>query len=533
MSERARFHARRKNIQVTESMSHKALYPLIDIMVDATNNSLGCRSCTTFSGYTLADHDWLSQWEEADRHDFEKWLGEESQVRTIEKARSRLLVDPRTIKEEMHPYPQQLYSLLKLRLMELPMRRATVEQWRRTLLNMKRDGIRREELDWSGVNQFLFNQDDSAYLTKDELLAAIDFSHIELQLCNELECDVECHLPFNEIAQRIPGTQLQISGYPVNDEDVGVVRYRSSSPSYRVGSIRTGGRALLSNEQPRWFVLGPFGNIITTEKREAYFFDSSDAARRAAIQHARKSNRLQPELIYSQPYEYMTLHGGDDYREWLVTLPNYHRSHFTAHYYERNVLLHIRTKIRKSVEGYRVLFIEELQSDWQQAVAQNGLSSGIPLAPFRKEWASLALKLMLMHVAKTGLDGIAWTNSKVHEMRYERSMNPLERLYDQQIPQTLNNIGRTWKTEVQTGEFNSRSPWLHAARCDECWKVEGGAGKFSTRPRYNKQQAQELIVRHSKELTLSLPMMLLPDAMKREINVNGLPLFGEQLHVKL
>ena len=250
----------------------------------------------------------------------------------------------------------------------------------------------------------------------------------------------------------------------------------------------------------------------------------------AAENHARQSHRLRPQLTYSKTYEYMSLHGGEEYREWLVTLPDYHRSHFTAHYHERNILLHIRTKIRETRDGSRVLFIEELQSDWQQAVASYGLASGVPLAPFRKEWASLAIKLMLMHVAKSGLDGIAWADASVHEMRYDRPMTALQRLYDQELPRLLNRLGKPWQAKHGKAEFETRSPWLHAARCNECWKVEGGAGKFSTRPRYDKQQAIEIIERHSKALSLNLSMLRLPEAMRRDINEHGLPLFGEQIH---
>jgi hypothetical protein len=307
------------------------------------------------------------------------------------------------------------------------------------------------------------------------------------------------------------------------------VRYRSNMPDYRVGHIRSQGRALHAGKDMQWFVLGPYSEGIADTVTRSPLFVSSVAAMQTANNHARRSHRLRPQLSYSGRYEYMSLHGGEEYREWLVTLPNYHRSHFTAHYHDRNVLLHIRTKIREACDGSRVLFIEELQSDWQQAVARYGLRSGIPLAPFRKEWASLALKLMLLHAVNSGMDGVAWTDAAVHELRYDRPMNAMQRLYDNELPRILNHLAEPWQGKVETAEFETRRPWLHAARCNQCWKVEGGGGKFSTRPRYDKQQALALIERHSKALTLSLPMLRLPEAMKAHIAENGLPLFGERL----
>jgi len=529
LPERARYHARRLKLRVNERTSHLQLYPLVDILIDVTNNSHGCRGCTTFSGHTLGDRKWINEWSPEDRRFFLNWLQEESQVRIIEQARVRLLANRAVHKEELHDYPNSLYSILRNRISALPMMRATADQWRRTLLNMKRDGIRREELDWSGAMEFLSQQTQHDFITKEALLNAINFSHILPQLSNELECEGESHLPFREVAQRIPGFQLQMAGYQVNEEDIGVVRYHCNQPNYRVGTIRLQGRSLAVGNAPCWFALGPYSMVISDPESTTPLFVSSDAALQAAECHARKSHYLRPELTYSKSYEYMTLHGGDAYREWLVTLPDYHHSHFTAHYHERNVLLHIRTKVRETEAGSRVLFIEELQSDWQQAVARHGLGSGIPLAPFRKEWASLAMKLMLMHAVKSGLDGIAWADSAVHALRYDRAMSALERIYDHQLPRILKRLTKPWQVDIEQAEFKTRSPWLHAARCNECWKVEGGSGKFSTRPRYDKQQAMALIERHSKALTMSLPMLRIPDAMRTHIEKYGLPLFGEQL----
>jgi hypothetical protein len=250
-------------------------------------------------------------------------------------------------------------------------------------------------------------------------------------------------------------------------------------------------------------------------------------ARQAANRHALRSHRLRCDLVYGGRYEYMSLHGGEDYREWLLTLPNYQHSHFNGHFFERNILLHLRTKVRCDAGGSRLLFIEEIQSDWHRAAARYGARGGVAPAPFRKEWVSLALKLMLLHVVEKGLDGIAWADAAVHELRYDQPMPPLRRLYDEALPRLLNRLAAPWKGEVGSGSFATKQPWLHAARHKELWKVEGGAGKFATRARYNKQQALELIERHSKAVDLELPVLRPPTAMREHIARYGLPLFGE------
>jgi len=76
------------------------------------------------------------------------------------------------------------------------------------------------------------------------------------------------------------------------------------------------------------------------------------------------------ELTFRGRYRHLSLHGGEDYREWLVRLPNYYQSYFGPHFTERNVLLHMRTKTRVDWQGRKLLFIEEIQSDWLNIVAE-------------------------------------------------------------------------------------------------------------------------------------------------------------------
>lgn len=530
MSERAMFHAKRQQLQVTESTPHNLLYSLIDILIEQPQGASGSGKSWCFSGYTLANLDWIGGWEERDRRFFLEWLREPSQVRLIEQARRRLLVEKTLPRERVYPYPERLYSMLRCRLESLPLPRAAAGQWQRTLLNMKRDGLRREELDRSGAMDFLAQQPANAVIDRQALLSAVDFSAIQARLVTELECDNGYRLPFAEVAQKLAASQLRLAGLAVGERDFGVVRYCCSKPGYRIGILWPAGRSLCAPGVRRWFVLGPGGEAIAHPQREAEkWFASLQQAQQVAESHAARRHCLTCDLSCRAQYEYLSLYGGEDYREWLVTLPDFHQSHFTGHFYERNILLHIRSKVRRTRDGCRVLFVEELQSDWHQAYARYGLRGGIPRAPFRREWASLALKLMLLHVVECGLDGIAWADAAVHELRYDKVMTPLRRLYDEEMPCILNRLARPWDGQVARLRFDTRRPWLHAVRSKDRWKVEGGAGKFVTRARYSKHEAQALIARHSKAVTLDLPALLLPEGMRRHIAEHGLPLFGERI----
>lgn len=529
MSERARYHATRLKLKVSEATPHRALYPLVDILVERAPGAHTSASVEVqFSGHTLADARFYNQWDERDRRYFFEWLREPAQVSTIELARRRLLVEREPPKELLHPYPSRLYSLLRQRLQALPLQRAATVQWQRTLLNLTRNGIRREELEWSGVLAFLARQPKGELLDKRALLEAIDFSPIALKLSNELQCNRNCQLPFREVAQRLAGYQLQLAGYAVAASDLGVIRHCARHPNYRVGLLWPGGHPPRELHQQQWFVLGPYAQPVAhPEVKTQQLFASADVALQIANQHALRNHHLRCELSQRERYEYMTLHGGSEYREWLVTLPNYRHSLFNGHFYERNILLHIRSKERTSSDGKRVLFIEEIQSDWHQVSERSRRYEEIPAAPFRKEWAALALKLMLLHLVERGLDGIAWADGQVHEMRYDKPLAPLRRLYDEELHKAAERLGKPWQLQIGRGEFATRSPWLHAARHKEQWKVVGGGGRFATRPRFDKQQALALIERHSKAVTLTLPLFIVPDAMRCHIREHGLPLFGE------
>ena len=192
--------------------------------------------------------------------------------------------------------------------------------------------------------------------------------------------------------------------------------------------------------------------------------------------------------------------GGENYRELLLTLPNKEfnyrlrdgglmtpaeyealtprerkmvgegkkesitsKEYKSAHFDEPNVLAHIRFNERTDAGGQRVLFIEEIQSDWHQEGRKKGyrqtgaklsraedqrlefLSSernhtaaesrefnslwaraseegnGVPDAPFKKTWHELAMKRAIRWASENGFDRVAWTTGEQQAERYDLS----------------------------------------------------------------------------------------------------------------
>lgn len=141
----------------------------------------------------------------------------------------------------------------------------------------------------------------------------------------------------------------------------------------------------------------------------------------------------------------------------------------SSHWDESNVLGHTRVNERTTVDGKKVLFLEELQSDWHQegrkkgyrddsipkqiealdkrrreleelgkeatpeqkkewAAVQNELralrpkaETGVPEAPFAKTWHEFLFKRMVREAAEKGFDWLGWTPGEVQAARYDLS----------------------------------------------------------------------------------------------------------------
>ena len=142
----------------------------------------------------------------------------------------------------------------------------------------------------------------------------------------------------------------------------------------------------------------------------------------------------------------------------------------SSHFDQPNILAHVRFNERTDADGKRVLFLEELQSDWAQKGRKEGfdieptvsrLENGkwqiqrgvertelppgrfksveeaqawatenyrgrgeIPSAPFvtdTKAWVALALKRMIRYAAENGFDRVAWTTGEQQAARYDLS----------------------------------------------------------------------------------------------------------------
>lgn len=531
-SVRARYHATRLNVRVTHETPHTRLYKLVDIIsANEPNDPVALKSNYHFTGYTLADSHWLNKQTCADKNYFLDWLQQSSTQYEIEGARRKLIYDELPDSIHSFAYPEMFYSSLVESIQHLPMKKAPVKQWFATINNLQRIGIRQDEIHWSGLGDFLSRElaKPEKILGKQDILKAIDFSAIRLELTSELVRHSCEELHYTECARKLPLSVMWRAGINADCTNNAVLRYTNSLLGYQIGYLKSDFRYSSSIDNRHWFALDSFGHAIKDEHGQKMLFDNPDMVKQRVKHHATITYGLRGQLINQSKYQYISLHGGENYCEWLVTLPDYSKSHFSSHFTERNVLLHIRTKIRCDEKQRKLLFIEEIQSDWHQLTRQNHRTHGVvlkPLAPFRTEWVSLALKLMLFHAVKEGYAGLAWADGNLQASRYDAELPMVKRLYDKIIPQQICKLGRSWQGHIASTLIKTKRPWLRIARIRDKWQVKNSEIGFVTRPRKTREEATAIVERHSKTLSLQVPVFLIPDAMARDILNKGLPMFG-------
>lgn len=161
---------------------------------------------------------------------------------------------------------------------------------------------------------------------------------------------------------------------------------------------------------------------------------------------------------------------GDNYREILLTLPENKDMFTEGHWSQKNVLAHVRIYDTTDEKNRKVLFVDELQSDWHQKGRERGYkgdlprsqnfesfvrsnypdqltdvhsmwkndsnpiykewrdledkiiqnSSAIANAPYKQTeaWASLAIKRIIKMAVEQGYDAVAFSPAEIHTERW-------------------------------------------------------------------------------------------------------------------
>jgi hypothetical protein len=181
-------------------------------------------------------------------------------------------------------------------------------------------GVKQEEIDWLGIDEFL---KDKKKVTKQEMLDFIRANNVQVQEVEKSE-----------------NAKLKWTAKKTSD----------------------GGWNVFANDKQIDLVYGP-------------------NSKTAAINEVKNSPNLEsmfenyPDLVPNEKTKFSEyqLPSGKNYRELLLTLPDAKGGEFkSSHFDESNILAHVRFNDRTDAEGKKVLFLEEVQSDWHQKGREKG-----------------------------------------------------------------------------------------------------------------------------------------------------------------
>ena len=352
--------------------------------------------------------------------------------------------------------PKRFYSQLERSFEQAPDRvfgpAKQVKAWLAS--NAGKLGVKQDEVQWSGINEWL---DLQGKVSKAEVLS-----------------------------------YLQQNGVQIDEVEKGEAGYNEDDPQLPKGS---GLRVIEATDGADGYeVLAKNGRVIGTGETEA-----------EAIADAYSGNPEYWEKATSTKYEQYVLPGDQNYRELLLTLPGKatddkfrdiqrrldsaktpeesvailnersdlmaerEKMYSSAHWDEKNILAHVRFNDRTDADGNRVLFIEELQSDWGQQGKKSGFfdvkkpwevfnpregetvaafasereamadaeargslfdwsyaghEGRVPTGPFvtkTEAWLDLGLKRMIAYAVENGYDKVAFVNGQQSAERYDLS----------------------------------------------------------------------------------------------------------------
>jgi hypothetical protein len=354
----------------------------------------------------------------------EDYLTKQGAIANIVEPSPKKVVEPFSAIDELG-----FHSPLENAILKIQQPKGTGEQFLKQL--EKTPGVKTEELDVTGIKQFLL---DKPTVTKQELLDQMATNRLKLEqktLIREPENSIDDYqlrggevfddddyirgladdfhydmknddiLRSEERDALLKADPDRYADYQTNpyaqarlEEDVDGVLYeiakQQANDMYYENPIRRYNDdfdyEIYGNDDMGYSFKSPSGEFLNIGGRNGTY-DLGDAE--AALREYHLEQGLLNLDGGGAKFEDYTLPGKyENYRELLVTLPSKQvkGSDFeSSHFDEPNILAHTRLNDR-IINGKKTLFVEEIQSDWHQAGRKKGYAS--ESAPFKKEYDS-------------------------------------------------------------------------------------------------------------------------------------------------
>lgn len=234
-------------------------------------------------------------------------------------------------------------------------------------------GVKAEEIKWSGVEQFI---EGKKSVGKDELKAFLARNSLEIKTLGRGDPAYN-----DEYTDYMRWAMNEAARIDVEPEHIAVWSNEDLSAD------------IYEQEDGTWF--DEVSNRDFSDRDEALVYAGEKHSKNLEYWATKADGipNIEPE------YQTYSLPGGSDYREVLFTLPHIKSSYQGPHWLEDNVFAHTRLQDFTASDGGKVLFVEEVQSDWHQKGREDGYakapnltigkyekqSNGIDIAEVRDE----------------------------------------------------------------------------------------------------------------------------------------------------
>ena len=367
-------------------------------------------------------------------------------------------------------YAPTFYSKMGKVIDEMKMDKIAAKDVVRYLTDTKR-GVKAEEIKWSGIEEFL---EGKKSVTKAEL------------------------------QEFVAGSQLKIEETVLGDGEAITIKQSAYEPNDLV--IMHGGTVhdtLAWDEKEKVWVSDSSGFYFTSKENIRNHYKVNDSGTR---------------------WGNYKLDGGENYREITFKMPNsdYSNQMMTTHWGTTGILAHARIQDFE-VDGQKMLFIEEIQSDWHNEGAKKGYikktdadvrakrqelenyiksrlgkensaeeiakiqearreyirlgqnmsnADAVPDAPFKDNYHEYVLKRIIRMAAEEGYDSIGWTTADIQSERWSDDYAEGYRIeYDQDIPKFLNKYGKKWGAKVEKTEIGKEDGGWYEVEGTKVWSM--------------------------------------------------------------
>ena len=259
------------------------------------------------------------------------------------------------------------YSPLELQINQMKADKMPAKQWL--------DKLRGEEAKWTGLADWLSQQQGS--LSKQEIKDWLKNNQIEINEIvkgraeNLTEEQLERLKYLEQLDAENPGGAMEDVIQDSYDEFLFLLNVRDKSNSNDLINLQKEAEQKARLAQQK-------GNRALADK---YWEDSHRYTKRHEVLELNMEG--EGGILNPTKFSNYQLEGEkEDYAEILVTLPikesikETKNKFISSHFDEKNILVHLRMNIRKDVQGNKVLFLEEVQSDWGQKGKKEGFQLG-------------------------------------------------------------------------------------------------------------------------------------------------------------